>query len=43
MKFSGPVQHLASNFWAGESDQPAQMLQPWAENGLFLEIVQNYY
>ena len=37
MKFSGPVQLLASNFWAGESDQPAQRLRPWAENGLFLE------
>ncbi len=37
IKFSGPVQLLASNFWAGESDQPAQRLQPWAKNGLFLE------
>jgi len=37
MKFSGPVQLLASNFWAGESDQPAQRLRPWAKNGLFLE------
>jgi len=37
MKFSGPVQLLASNFWAEESDQPAQRLQPWAENGLFPE------
>jgi len=37
MKISGPVQLLASNFWAGESDQPAQRLRPWAENGLFLE------
>ena len=30
MKFSGPVQLLASNFWAGESDEPAQRLRPWA-------------
>jgi hypothetical protein len=43
MKFSGTVQLLASNFWAGESDQQAQMIQPCAENGLFLEIVQKYY
>jgi hypothetical protein len=37
MKFSGPVQLLTSHFWAEESDQPAQRLRPWAENGLFLE------
>jgi hypothetical protein len=37
MKFSGPVLLLTSNFWAGESNQPAQRLQPWAKNGLILE------
>jgi hypothetical protein len=29
MKFSGPVQLLTSNFWAGLSDHPASRVRPW--------------